>query len=178
MAQFKVKGILSFPRLFTAVATNEGDDPKFSTVVLIRKDDPQVAVIQGILETEKANGFPSGFPVNGKVFFKDCTDAFPTKPELAGYMCLSSSSKAEHKPSVVDAGLNPVIDPATVYAGAEAWVALNTFTYNHTMNKGVSAGLNAVMLTGLEGELGRLDNRPSAQDLFADVGVAAPVPSL
>ena len=42
-------------------------------------------------------------------------------------------------------------------------------------NKGVSAGLNGVMLTGEEGELGRIDGRPTVESMFADVvGGATP----
>ena len=54
--QFKVKGILSYPHLFTPRSVNPGDDPKFSASILIRKDDPQVQQIQQIIDTEKANG--------------------------------------------------------------------------------------------------------------------------
>lgn len=60
--QFKVKGILSYPHLFTPRSVNPGDDPKFSASILLRKDDPQVQQIQQIIDTEKANGWPNGFP--------------------------------------------------------------------------------------------------------------------
>ena len=142
---------------------------------MIKKTDPQVAAIQTIIDQEKANGWPSGFPANGKVFMKDCAVAFPSEPTLAGYMVVSGNAKLEDKPAVVDMSMAPVIDPSQVYAGAICWVAFNSFVYDQNVNKGVSCGLNAVMITGELGELGRLDNRPSVESIFSDiVGGAAP----
>lgn len=170
MAQFKVKGILSYPHLFQPRAVQPGDDPKYSVVVLIPDTDPQLAQILQVQEQEKANGFPSGFPATGKVFCKPSTE----KP---GYHQISGGAKADRKPVVVDVNMQPVMDPGAAYAGSIAWVQFNTFTYNQPVNKGVSAGLNGVMLTGEEGALGRLDNRPTAEQMFADVvngGTPAP----
>lgn len=178
MAQFKVKGILSFPHLFQPRAVKQGDEPKYSCSVLILKTDPQLAQVQQIIEAEKANGFPSGFPPKGKVCLKDGAVEYPQDSRMHNYMIISGTAKADQKPVVVDAGMQPVMDPATVYPGAEAWVQLNTFVYNMDTSKGVGAGLNGVMLTGLEGALGRLDNRPTAEQMFADVaggGTPAPV---
>jgi hypothetical protein len=175
--QFKVKGILSYPHLFAPRAIEQGQDPKYSTTVLILKTDPQVAQIQAIIEQEKANGWPSGFPANGKVCLKDCAVAFPENPAIHGYMAITGTAKADSKPAVVDMNMQPVLDPSQVYAGSICWVAFNSFTYDTTMNKGVSAGLNAVMVTGEESPLGRLDGKPSVESLFADVAGGATAPA-
>lgn len=164
MAQFKVKGILSYPHLFQPRAVQPGDDPKYGVVVLIPDSDPQLAQILQTQEQEKANGFPSGFPATGKVFCKPSTD-YP------GYHQVSGGAKVDQKPVIVDANMQPVMDPSSVYAGAVAWVSFNSFTYDQPVNKGVSAGLNGVMITGEEGALGRLDGRPTADQMFADVAV-------
>lgn len=177
--QFKVKGILSYPHLFTPRAIEAGKDPKYSTTVLILKTDPQVAQIQAIIEQDKANGWPSGFPATGKIFMKDCAVAFPEQPEVHGYMAVTGSAKADQKPAIVDMNMQPVIDPSQVYAGSIAWVAFNSYTYDQTLSKGVTCGLNAVMITGEESELGRLDGKPSVESLFADVtGGATPPPAV
>lgn len=169
MSQFKVKGILSYPHLFQPRSVNPGDDPKYGVVVLIPDTDPQLAQIMAIQEQEKANGFPSGFPATGKLFCKPSTD-YP------GYHQVSGGAKADQKPVVVDANMQPVMDPALVYAGAVAWVSFNSFTFNQPVNKGVSAGLNGVMITGEEGALGRIDGRPTAEAMFGDVNGAAAQP--
>lgn len=168
MASFKIKGILSYPHIFQPRAVQQGDDPKYGVVVLVADNDPQLANVIALQEQEKLNGFPSGFPATGKLFCKPSTD-YP------GYHQISGGAKADQKPAVVDSSMQPIIDPGAVYAGAVAWVAFNTFVYNQAVNKGVSAGLNGVMLTGEEGALGRIDGRPTVDSMFGDVnGAAAP----
>ena len=141
--QFKVKGILSYPHLFVARSVNPGDDPKFSASILILKTDPQVAANQQIIEQEKGNGFPNGFPHNGKMFLKDCAVQFPDQPEVHGYSAISGNAKADSRPHLVDANMNPVMDQSQAYAGAVVWGAFNSFTYSMAVNKGIGAGLTA-----------------------------------
>ena len=175
--QFKVKGIISYPHLYQARAVEAAQDPKYSVSVLIKKTDTQVAAVQSVIDQEKLAGWPSGFPVAGKVFMKDCAVAFPEDPRLHGYMVISGNSQLKDKPVVVDMSMTPVIDPSQIYAGAVCWVAFNSFCYKKAVNKGVAAGLNAVMVTDEVGELGRLDGRPSVESMFSDVvgGSAAAV---
>lgn len=170
--QIKVKGILSYPHLFSARSVNPGDDPKYSVSVLLRKDDPQLAQVRDAIAKEKLNTWPSGFPDKGRVFLKDGMIEYPDNPKMHEYMILNTSTGIDSKPSVVDMNLQPVLDPGQTCAGTVAWVAFNTFTYNQNVNKGVSAGLNAVMTTNEIGELGRLDGRPSVEAIFADVAAA------
>lgn len=170
--QLKVKGILSYPHLFQPRAVQQGDEPKYSASILIRKDDPQVAQIQQAVETEKANGFPSGFPANAKCAFKDGAVAYPEDPAMHNFYIISANAKADQRPALVDASLQPVVNPSDVYAGAVAWCAINFFSYSKQISKGVGCGLNGVMLTGEEGELGRLDGRPTVEQMFGGVGGA------
>lgn len=169
--QFKVKGILSYPHLFQPRAVQQGDEPKFSVTVLIKDDDPQLAQIQQIIEQEKANGFPSGFPDNGKLCLK------PSK-DYPGWHQICGNAKADQRPHVVHESdiTQPIMDKAQVYAGAVAWVQFNTFVYNQTVNKGIGAGLNGVMMTDETGELGRIDGRASAESMFGDVAGGATPP--
>lgn len=167
--QFKIKGILSYPHLITPRAIEAGAEPKYSVTVLVKDDDPQLQTVLQIIEQEKANGFPSGFPDTGKLCCK------PSK-EYPGWHQISGNAKADQKPHLVDAAMQPVLDQATVYAGAVAWVQFNTFVYNQPINKGIGAGLNGVMMTGEEGELGRIDGKPTVESMFGDVagGMAPP----
>jgi len=169
MTQMTVKGILSYPNLFQPKTFSEDQKPKYSASLLIHKEDPQLKELYQVQNIEKANGFPSGFPINGKVFLKDCKDQYPEDTSLAPYMMLNCSARIENKPCVVDINLQPILDPALVYPGAEVWMQFNTFAFSHPMNKGVSASLNGILLTGNEGPLGRLDTRPSVEQMFASV---------
>lgn len=176
----KIHGILSYPHLFTARSVNPGDDPKFSVSILIPKNDPQLVAINAEINQAKANAFPSGFPHNGKVCLKDCAVQWPDDPKIAGYYALQTNASADRRPPVVDANLQPVMDPSLVYPGAMAWVAVNLSAYNTPVNKGVGAYVNGVMITGQEGPLGRLDNSLTAEQMFAGVAgttPAAPAPA-
>lgn len=177
--QIKIKGILSFPHLFTPRAVQQGDEPKYSASILLHKvrDAAAIAQVQQAIDTEIANGFPSGFPHNGKLCMNDCQVKNPGDPTLAEYMVVNSGAKADMKPAVVDSNLDPVMDPAAVYPGAECWFALNTFVYSMSLSKGIGCGLNGVMLTGQEGALGRLDSRPTVDQMFGDVSGGAPAPA-
>lgn len=173
--QITIKGILSYPHLATPRAVNPGDDPKYSANLLIRKDDPALAQLQQAIEVEKQNGFPSGFPPTGKVCLHDCAVSQPGNPELANYMELRTSARADSKPHTVDMNMQPVMDPGALFPGAVVYLAINTFSYNKPTSKGVAAGLNGVMLTQEESPLGRLDNKPTAEQMFAGVtGTAVP----
>lgn len=174
----KVKGIMSYPHLFTPRSVNPGDDPKFSVNVLIAKNDPQVQQVVQAIEVEKRNTFPNGFPGNGKLCLKDCADpAGNYSSDLHGYYELRTNSGADNKPHLVDANLQPVMDQSLVYGGAEAWFHVNLAGYNQPINKGVGAYINGVMLTGREGALGRLDNKQSAEQMFSEVTGGAPAPA-
>lgn len=164
-----IKGILSYPNIITPRAIQQGDTPKYSCSILIRKGDPQIDEINRAIETAKLDGFPSGFPNTARVFLKE-------SPEYPEFFVISTSANEVYKPDVVDSNLQPIIDPSSVYAGVIAYVSINTFSYNKPASKGVSAGLNGVMLTGIEGELGRLDGRPTVEMMFGDV--ATPKPSM
>lgn len=172
--QVKIKGILSYPHLFTPRAVEAGADPKYSVNVLLHESDPQLATVQQAIEVEKQNGFPNGFPAGGKV-------CLVQSAQYAGYWEVRTSTSAESKPAVVDKNVQPILDPAAAVPGHLGWVAFNTFPYNKPMSKGVAAGLNGVMILGEEGPLGRLDNKPSAEELFADIagpgtGMPSPTP--
>lgn len=171
----KIKGILSYPHLFNARSVNPGDDPKFSVSILIPKNDPQLHSILQEIEIVKANGWPSGFPANGKLPLKDCAVQWPNDPKIAGYYALQTSAAADRRPQVVDTSMNPIMDPSQVYPGCIAWVAVNLSAYNTAVNKGVGAYVNGVMITGEEGPLGRLDNSQTPEQMFAGCGVGAPV---
>jgi hypothetical protein len=53
---------------------------------------------------------------------------------------------SRYQPQVVDPMMRPVTDPKRVYNGVWAICALNVYTYDDPRKKGVSLGLNMVML--------------------------------
>ena len=172
-----IKGIISFPTLFTPKVAKGATDPKFGVSVLLPPTDPQVATLQAEVDAAKANGFPSGYtgqdecfgPYDTKYAGKDYYD-----PRFSGWFVFSCSAKADDRPAVVDPVHTPIIDPSQVFSGMVAYVNAGISAY--TKGKGgVGGWLNGVMVTAEEPPMGRLDNKPSVEQMFAGVAGAAPV---
>lgn len=173
-----IKGILSFPAIFTPKAAQGSDEAKYSCTVLIAPNDPQIAALQAEVDAAKANSFPSGY--NGA---NECFGPYDTKyagkdyydPRFSGWYVFSCSAKADDRPAVVDVNRQPVVDPAAIFSGCVAYV--NAGISGYTKGRGGIGGwLNGVMLTDEEPTMGRLDGKPSVDQMFANVGGAAPVP--
>jgi len=171
-----IKGILSFPALFTPKVAKGANEPKFSCTVLIPPNDPQIAQIQAEVDAAKLNTFPSGYtgtdecfgPYDVKYQGKEYYD-----PQFSGWYVFSCSAKAEDKPAVVDLARQPVIDPSVVYPGSIVYV--NAGISGYVKGKGGIGGwLNGVMVTGEEGQFGRLDNKPSVDHMFSNVAGGVP----
>lgn len=77
----------------------------------------------------------------------------------------------ENQPPVYDQQHRPIVDPARVYPGVWAVCTLNPFTYDKGVNKGVSFGLNSVMIVADDTQLGGAGSDP-ARD-FAGVQIDA-----
>ena len=168
-----VKGIMSYPTLFNPKQVNNSGDPKYGVNILILKGDPLVATIQAEIQKQISAGLGGVTPQPDKNCLKDCAITNPTVPELAGYMELRCSSSQTNKPTVVDMNLQPIIDPALAYGGAEAFFDVNIAYYTN-VSKGVGAYINGVAITGEVGALGRLDSKRSAEQMFAGVVGQAP----
>jgi len=170
-----IKGIMSYPNLFVARKVSDDGEPKFGVNILVPKGDPQLAAIEKAIQgqvTEKLQGNLG----NGKLCLKDCDLEYPDNPQLKGYNEIRCTSGAANRPHVVNfVDRQPVMDPAEVYGGAEAYFAITVASYKMPLSKGVTSYINGVMITGKEGVLGRLDNHKSAEELFAEVGQVVPV---
>jgi hypothetical protein len=174
----QIKGILSFPALFTAKVAKGATDAKFGCTLLLPPTDPQATDLHNAVEAAKLDTFPSGY-----TGADECFSAYDAKyagkdyydPRFSGWWVFSCSAKADDKPKVVDANLQPVMDPSDVYPGAEVWVNANISGYVKGKG-GIGGWLNGVMLTGVEGSMGRLDNKPTVDQMFAGVAGAAAAP--
>ena len=173
-----IKGILSFPTLFIPKIAKGASEPKYSITVLLPPNDPQIAAIQAEVDAAKLNTFPSGYtgqdecfgPYDVKYTGKDYYD-----PKFSGWFVFSCTGKeADGKPSVVDQSYTPVLDPGAVYPGMVGYI--NAGISGYVKGKGgVGGWLNGVMITAEEPPMGRLDNKPSVEQMFASVTLNAPV---
>lgn len=55
-----IKGVLSFPTLFTPKTAQGATEAKFSCSILVPPGDPQIAQLNSEIERIKADSFPNG----------------------------------------------------------------------------------------------------------------------
>lgn len=171
-----IKGILFFSNVFQAEVAKGGTEEKFGCSVLLPANDPQLTVLKADVEAAKLKSFPSGYtganeclqPYDEKYAGKSYYD-----PRFSGWWVFSCSSKKEDRPDVVTMNYDKVVDPSKVYAGMVAYVCAGISGYVKGKG-GIGGWLNAVMIADEEPPMGRLDGRPSIEQMFSSV---APLPS-
>lgn len=148
---------LSWPELFEPKVPPNGTEPKYSVMLLIPKSDKKT--MDALFKAEKETAEERKEIFGGKVPAKlrsiihdgdgedDNGEPWADRyPERKGHYFMSVSANERFRPGVVDAQLNPIIDPAEVYSGVYARVSLNSFAYSASGNRGVSFGLRNVQI--------------------------------
>lgn len=176
---------LSFVNLFTPRANQPGQEPKYSTTILIPKSD--VATMQRIsaaIEAAAQKGTTSIWngarppqlanPIHDGDGLRPNGEAFG--PECRGHWVLTASSKQQQ--AVVAPDMSPIIDQTRVYSGVYGRVNINFFPYLNSGKKGIGAGLGPVQILR-EGE--PLGGRVTAEQAFGGNGggmgyASAPAP--
>lgn len=165
---------LSFPVLFSPKAAGGKNakpdaDKKFSLSLLIPPECDIDMLKKAAGDAAMAEWGSKAKDMKIKSPFLKAED-YKYEGYIAGWRLIRASSKT--KPKVVEAR-NGVIEPVTeddaeiVYPGRWCTVSLNPFTYDNTGNKGVTFGLNNVMLLHHDDSLG---GRMSAEDEFEAPG--------
>lgn len=142
----------SFVNVFEPKAFAEGQEPKYSVMLLIPKTDVATitrirkaidAAAQKGLQTKFGGKLPPVLKNTLKDVDKDTNqDGEPLVelwPYAKGHYAINVSSK--NKPQIIDAERNPIIDPMDFYSGCYGRASINFFAYNSAGNKGISAGL-------------------------------------
>lgn len=157
-----LSGIISYPHLFTPQQINGKGDPKFScTLILDANTDWGAAntALQEALATKFGNAVPQHY----KQPFQDASgDGFP------GQFKINLYSDADKPPQVMNQAVQPLLDPAAIFAGCKVNVYLRLYGYSTSGNNGVGCGLNAVQLVD-NVNVTRLDNRVDAKNVFQSV---------
>jgi hypothetical protein len=156
--QFKTKVVtgkvrFSFVNVFEPRAFGEGMDAKYSVMLLIPKSDVgTIDRIRKAIDAAAQKGLHTKFggklPAVLKTTLKDADKDTNQDGEVfkdvwdytAGHYILNVSSK--NPPQIVDANLNPIINPVEFYSGCYGRASINFFAFNTNGNKGISAGLN------------------------------------
>ena len=141
------------------------NDPKYSVSIIISKDDTKtLTAVKNAIETAKAEfatKFGGKVPANLK---SPLRDGDIERPEDAAYEnCYFINANSTHKPGVVDADVNPILDQDEFYSGCYGRASIDIHPYNSNGNKGVRAELNNLQKLA-DGE--RLSGKASAADDF------------
>lgn len=164
---------LSYVKLLAPEAAFEGQPEKYSTMILIPKSDKKAledikAAQKAALDAGLASKFGGKKPANLKTTVRDADADLDTEenPEFADHYFMNVSSF--QKPGILNKQKEKTDNPEEVYSGVYAHVSLNFYAYNTAGNKGISAGLNNIMVLGTGDYLG---GRASAESDFADFEV-------
>lgn len=141
---------LSYVNLLEPRSYNDGQEPKYSVMMLIPKSDRKtVTRIKSAQDAAIADGVSRRWggkrPSNLRLPMKDGDSGDFDGPEYEGHYVLRASSK--RKPGLVDAALDPVVDEGRVYSGCYGRVSFDLYPYSVTGNNGISAGLDNVQIT-------------------------------
>ena len=166
---------LSFPFIFTkAKPVEEGKEGAYSAALVI----PTMADLT-VLYKAAENAVLAQWPKAGQPGGPKVKAPFLKQDEMLQYGGFSPGGiyiravAYENRPPVYNQQLAPIVDPAKVYPGVWAVCTVRAFTYDKGVNKGVSFGLNSVMIVADDKPLGGSVSSP-AND-FAGVQIDAEV---
>ena len=151
-----------------------GAEPKYSVSLLIPKSDTKtVEAIKAAIQCAynegqaklKGNGKSAPALTAVKTPLRDGDEEKADDENYAGHYFVNANAKT--KPGIVDANLQPIIDPSEVYSGCYGRASISFYAYNSNGNKGIACGLNNLQKCS-DGE--RLGGKSSAEEDFKAFG--------
>lgn len=162
----------SYFSALTARKNEMNGKEEFSTQVLVPKTDTEtVNQLKAAAKAALTAKFGDKIPKNVRNPLRDGdtetkSDGSPLGPEYAGHYFFNT--KSTNKPGAVDAHGHDIIGSQDIVSGDFGRVSLNAYAYDQAGNKGVSFGLNNIMLLAKGDSLGGA--KPSAA---SDFGISA-----
>lgn len=171
---------LSYAQLFNPTAKKPGDDPKYSTTILLPKSDYATkqkidAAVNAAIQAGVTSLWNGVKPPQVPIPIHDGdgvrpSDGMPFSEECKGHWVFTASSKQQ--PQIVDLGINPILSQSEVYSGMYARVSVRFYPYFNSGKRGIGCGLGNVQKLE-DGE--PLGGRTNAADDFG--GGYAPAPA-
>lgn len=160
----------SYVHAWEPAAVNEGDKPKYSVSIIIKKTDKVLldkieAAINAAIELGKAKlgGKTGKVPKNLKTPLRDGDEERADDPSYMGCMFINANSNQQ--PEIVDADRNPILIKSEFYSGCYGRASINFYAFDSNGNKGIAAGLGNLQKLE-DGE--RLSGGSTADEDFAD----------
>ncbi|MFT4415294.1 DUF2815 family protein [Fredinandcohnia humi] len=171
----------SYVNLLKPRASQLGGEEKYSVTILVPKSDFATKQrIDAAIEAAKQDGksrvwngvIPPmvSIPVHDGDGVKP-SDGMPFGDECKGHWVFTASTKVDQPPKIVDANMNPILDPTQIYSGMYGRIAINFGAYANAGKKGIGAYISTNVQKTRDGEpLGA-----AAPDASEDFGGAAPI---
>jgi hypothetical protein len=162
----------SYFSALTARKNEMNGKEEFSTQVLVPKSDTEtVNQLKAAAKAALTAKFGDKIPKTVRNPLRDGdtetkSDGSPLGAEYAGHYFFNT--KSTNKPGAVDAHGHDIIGNQDIVSGDFGRVSLNAYAYDQAGNKGVSYGLNNIMLLAKGDSLGGA--KPSAA---SDFGISA-----
>jgi hypothetical protein len=152
----------SYAHVWEPYSMQEGQEPKYSVVLLIPKTDTKtVDALNKAAENAAQNGVAAKW--NGSRpgrLAMPLHDGDIDKPDNAEYAgCFFVNAKDTHAPGIVDANCQTIINQGDFYSGCYGRASVSFYAYSAAGNKGVACGLNNLQKLR-DGDA--LSGRPSA----------------
>lgn len=183
----------NWAKVFEPEKNDLNGEMEYSVVALFPKD-ADLTVLKNACHqacVEKWGPDPQTWPANLKTPFRDQSEK-PMKDKETRQVLKDENGepvlpkgyeagakfinlKTKQKPSVVDANVQPIIEPSEFYNGCYALASVRAYAYEKKGNVGVSLGLNNIQKTRDGESLGGTRTKP--EDDFKPAAGAAQTPS-
>lgn len=165
----------SFVSLLKPRENQYGGEPKYSVTILLPKSDIQTkqridAAIEAAKQKGKQGVWNGIIPPNVAIPIHDGdgvkpSDGMPFGPECKGHWVFTATTGVDYPPKIVDANLNPIMDPTEIYSGMYGRIAINFSPYLFAGKKGIGCYISTNVQKTRDGEpLGA--TAPDAADDF------------
>ena len=135
-----LSGKIVWPSLF--VADEFGGKAHYGLSLLIPKGDKQMEEIGAVVDALIAEKCDGNSPADENLCVKDCDDNEKSGEDFQGHYLIKI--KSQSRPAVVDADVQPIIDPDEVRGGDYVNVTCDFFAWDFKGKQGISCGLNNV----------------------------------
>ena len=145
------KTVFSYLNVNEPKAPMGGGTPKYSASLIIPKSDKITvdkirAAIKAAYDEGQAKLKGNGKAVPAlstlKTPLRDGDAERPGDEAYANSWFINANSVS--KPGVVDAGLQPILEPSELYSGIIGRASISFYAYNSNGNKGIACGLNNI----------------------------------
>lgn len=153
---------LSYVSLLQPKDSQFGNKQQYSVTILLPKSDVGTkqridAAIEAAKQLGKSKHWNGVIPPQVAIPIHDGdgvrpSDGMPYGEECKGHWVFNATSNVDQPPKVVDASLNPIVDPTEVYSGMYGRIAVNFGPYAQAGKKGVGCYLSTNVQKTRDGE--------------------------